>query len=547
MRQWETVILLSALCAAGVFACTGVVGGAADEKPTAPTADEPKAPLAPAAVPSPSDQLRRLTNREYARTVADVFGETPEAAAALIPNSFLDGYDNNVLTLSVSGPVIEAYATAATIVARATLASGARRARAIGCDDIGPGRVACLSSVVDTLGRRAFRRPVTAEEREGLLALANAAASEDAPGASLQVLLEGILQSPSFLYRVEVGEPISDRPGLARLTGFEVATRLSYLFLGTTPDDALLDRAARGELGGDAGIEAEAQRMLADPRAKEVLATFHSQWLGLQKIESLERSLDAFPSWSGSLKTAMVEETRRFVDDFIWKDGTPFLDLLTARYTYVNAELAALYGVPAPAGEPFVRVDFSPSDPRGGILTHASILNATAPSRTLMGILRGKFVRDTFTCESLSPPAGVALDPTVERLKTPACAGCHEYLDPIASGFDRFDMVGVYRTTDETGVPLAGTGRIVGFEEPDFTGPLELAAKLRSSPKVSACVVEQFLRFATGRAHDSADRSVIASLDSTFRGSQFNFRHLLVELVKSDFYRTLRIGTEAGR
>lgn len=544
-------ILGATLALVAAAGCQGVFGGDDPENdPARAAAGGAGGPggtngAAAAAVP-PGIYLRRLTNREYTRTVADVFGETGDLGTDLPPASSLDGYDNNVLALGTSTPVVESFAALATRIAHATVTDATRRAKTLGCEPTGGTRASCLQAIVDRVGRRAYRRPLDADERAGLLALADAAAQDPNPLMSAELVLQGLLQSPSFLYRVEVGEPIAERPGKGRLTGYELATRLSYFLVGTTPDDALLDAAASGALDTADGVAATARRLLTDPRAKDALRVFHTQWLRVNKLATIQRSPAAFPLFTDALRSALAEETTRFVDDFVWTDGAQFLDLLTARYTYVNQASAPLYGVPAPAGAGLTRVDFANDDPHGGILTHGSVLNVTAPSKTLMGILRGKFVRDAFTCETMPPPpAGVTPDPNVDRLTAPACAGCHSFMDPIAKGFARFDMIGAYHPTDAAGASVPTGGRMVGLEQPDFADPRELATRLRASPKVSACVVRQVLRFAGGRSLAPSDDGWVASLDTSFRNSRLDFRELLVALVTSDAYRTYSIeGTQ---
>lgn len=498
--------------------------------------------------------LRRLTNAEYNRTVADVFGETTDIASTFPSNPYLDGYDNNVLALNVSGPVVQAYASAAQTIASNVLASTDRRGRVVGCEMSAGTRLACLNSILDRTGRRAFRRPVSPEERADLLTLADAAANDPDPFASASLLLQGLMMSPSFLYRVEIGAPAADRPGITALTGYEVATRLSYLFLGTTPEDALLDEAAKGTLDNEAGVEATAGAMLRDSRARPAVENFTKQWLGLYKLDRVTRAEDTYPKWNTGLKEAMVEETRRYVEDFVWKDGAAFLDVLTSKHSYVNGALAELYQVPAPAGDAWGQVDFTAAQSRGGLLTQASILTAAGNSEAEAVILRGKFVRDMLTCDPPSPPPpGVPAlnepkpgETVRERLEQhrsdPKCAGCHQLMDPIGFGLEQYDLVGAHRTTDASGKALSGEGSLVGFENPNFTGPVELAQRLRDSAKVSRCVVKHLLQYSAGRSMTASDDGLIDAMDQSFRSANLELRHLMTDLVKSDRYRYFKTG-----
>ena len=552
------LLSLTLLVAAGA-ACTGVIGGD-DEQPGAGGGGAAGAAAAASAtdIDPTSVYLRRLNAREYQQTVADVFGETADLSKEFPPESALDGYDNNVLALPASGPLVEAYANLATQIAKGVLTSPTRRAKVLGCEPRGATRASCLDSILTTLGRRVFRRPLTTEERTDLLALANAAASDPDQDAPAQLLLEGLLQSSNFLYRVEVGEPLADKPGRSRLTGYEVASRLSYFLWGSAPDDALLDAAGKSELDTSAGVEKSARAMLGDARAKKAVSNFQQQWLGLGRLGSVSRSATYFPKWTATLKTSMAEETRLLLEDFTFRDGAAFLDLLTAKYSFVNSELAAHYGLPAPSGTGFSKVNFSATDPRAGVLTHASLLTAYSQSETLSPILRGKFIRDVFTCEHPPPPPpGVApineATPTSVREKleqhrtNPACAGCHNAMDPVGFGFERYDIVGAYRTADSQGRPLTGQGSLEGFPNPGFVGPEELATRLRASPKVSACVIQNVVRFAMGRSIAPTDTPLIAAQDEAFRKNNLDFRSMLVAFVASDAFRTFKTTPAGGQ
>ena len=532
-------LALSALAAG----CSGVVG------------DAPGLPAAgPAVSANPGPLLvRRLTNAEYDRVLLDLLGQAERVSADFPADPKVVGFDNNAESLTISALHAERYREAAERVAAAVVASPARRAAVVGCTLTGDGRDACLRSFVEAFGRRAFRRPVTAAEAQGLLDVAAAAADDPDPDMAAALVIEAVLQSPSFLFRTEFGEADPAHPGLRRLRGVDLAGRLSFFLWGTAPDEALLARAESGALDTPDGLAAAARAMLADPRAREGLAGFYRQWLRLYTLDAIHRDPAQYPAWGPALRASMAEETSRVVDDLIWRDGASFLDLLTARATFVDARLAALYGVPAPA-EPdgWGRVEMGASSARAGLLTQASYLTLTARTEGSTLIHRGKYVREVLLCEALpSPPANVPTLPApvpnetdLERLERhradPACNNCHRRMDPVGMGMRRYDAVGALHLVDAQGRPVPQTGSLYGYEPADFDGPVALGQRLHDAPEVAQCVVRQAFRFAFGRPELMGAADDGPSIDRAaerFRASGYSFRELLVALVTSDAFR----------
>ena len=392
----------------------------------------------------------------------------------------------------------------------------------------------CLRAAIEDLGPRVFRRPLTAAELERFGALAE----ESGPAVALQVMLA----SPSFLYRAELGVP--DGEGGFRLDGYEVAASLSYLLWRSAPDAALLESARAGRLHTPEGRRAEAERLLADPRAAVALGDFASQWLGSEAIETVTRrdgTLD------GALRADMLDETRTFFSHVV-RSGTGRLDeLFVADYSFASAALAAHYGL---AREADGRVRYSDGS-RAGILGHGSVLATYAHSDQSSPILRGVFVRKRLLCQTFGAPppdaGGVPdVDPnatTRERFRQhsddPRCQSCHQYIDELGFGFERFDEVGRYRA-EENGRPVDPSGNLTDVEgfntgtEAPFSSLPELGRIIADSDQVGRCFVTQVVRFASGQ--DEADECHVAQLSASFDESGRDIRELLLDYVSSELF-----------
>jgi hypothetical protein len=505
-----------------------------------------------------SGALARLTNVEYSQTVADLLGEPPDASIRyrFPEDARQHGFDNNVDLLHISTAHCSAYEAAADAIATATFASPARRALVLSCD-LTTG-AACLTSYIQSLGRKMYRRPLTADEVNGFstLAAGNTVATDPASGA--QAVLDAMLQSPNFLFRVAIGVANPAQPAIVGLNAFELATRLSFLLWGTAPDGALLDKAQGGALDNPAGVAAVVGQMVADPRSQRGAKRFYGQWLPLTFISGPTADADRVPLGDATLAADMVEETSRFVDTVLWGGGT-VLDLLTAKYTFVNARLATIYGVMAQTStaNPWVRVDFPATSQRAGLLTQGTILAAgshgTKPSNTR----RGEIVREQLLCNDIpSPPPGVsAIVPPAQAGETeqqtfarhttdPSCASCHTLMDPIGWGLAGFDETGAARAMDANGQPISVAGQIVGMTPPDFNGPVDLAQKLAQSDQFRGCFARQLFRYAYGRVETNMDAPGIAQLQGRFEGANWVFGKGLTALALSDGFRYRNKGDE---
>ncbi len=527
-------------------------GAAPPIVPIVPTGGNPSQPggSAPAAcaaaAPGPAG-LRRLSRREVGRTIAEVLGANAALADAL-PGTSINGFDNNTGTLNVDDGNLVYFKTLAEEVAKALLGDAGRRMAVLGCDPAGADRQNCLRAMITGLGRRLYRRPLVQAQIDELLAVAQKSASDPTTTGGAGPVLEAMLLSPYFLYRRELGAPDQATKGWNRLDGFELASRLSYFLWGGPPSDQLLATAAAGALNSADGVRTAATAMLADPRAAIGLQVLAEGWLRTESLREVDPDPIAFRGvWSEALRSSMAEETRRVLAQAA-AGNSPVIDLLTSQTTFVDARVAALYGMPAVAGGTWTQASFTPAHRRSGILTHGSVLTGNA-SAGASPILRGKFVREALLCHvAPDPPPDV---PDIKRItarserdrldkhrSVPACQGCHQLLDPIGFGLEVFDDIGRLRDKDSYGVPLTAQGEIVGAKgDGAFVGPDGLAARLRADPDTGRCVAANALRFALGRAEGAGDECALSALGAAAGKDGLSLRRLVVELAVSDNFR----------
>lgn len=499
---------------------------------------------------APAIRLRRLSVHEYDATLRDVLHDATRPGRALLPDDRLRPFDNDWTTQDPSLVLVEAAELLAREVADRLVRDPERLAAVVPCTPVAPEDRACLDQTILTLGRRLLRRPVAPDHAERLSELAQGfVADEGTFEAGVEVVLRALLQDPAFLYRIEVGRPVPDRPGVRELDGYELATRLSYFLWASAPDDALLDAAAAGSLDTAAGIRNEARRMLDDPRARDQVDRFHALWLGYHQLPHSE--------W---LTTAMREETRALVERVVFDDIRPWLDLWTFSESWLEPALAEHYGVAGPGGTAPAWVDTEPD--RRGLFGTGSMLSAGATSADTSPTRRGKLVRERVLCDPVQPPPpGVNADnppPTdlaeckedryAQHRNDASCRACHIEMDPIGFGLERYDRAGVFRTHDDGAeqCTITGAGEVVPWGA--FSGPAELGS-LVVQAEVDACAVEHVLHFALGHAPTTADEALHARLVTSFRapgesGVSHRFDELLLELVSDPSFRLL--GQEPG-
>lgn len=532
-------------------------GPSAAPTPEGPGPSTPVAPLGPpdgsgraactgSLQPGPS-YLRRLTNDEYARAVAEMLA-LPEANTPALSTAITlvnEGFGNNADTLNVTTSHLERYVATAQRLAAMAVASPERRMALVGCDAVGTDP--CLTSLIRGVGKRAFRRTLADAEVTRLRALADSAKADPEPTMPARVVLQGLLLSPKFLYRVELGDT-ADGKGWRRLTGPELASRLSFLLWGGPPDAPLLTAAEAGALDTAAGVRARAAEMLDSPRARVGVMRAIAAWLRLADIDDITRAPDKYPLWSEELRGSMREETQRFLDDFLWSKDANLLDAFTAPHTYVNPLLAKVYGMTEGTG--WRKVSFGAADPRAGLLTQPAMLALpVSGTEVTAAILRGKFVRDALLCTPPAPPPPdippipadtnlTARERLAQHRDNPACLGCHKLLDPVGLAFEQFDGIGAFHDKGTKGEALTGEGQLFGAAgDPIVRGPKELASLMRQMPDLASCTVTHLFAFAYGRVPLVADACAREELVAAYQAGGHNLRNLLVAMVSSDAFR----------
>lgn len=492
--------------------------------------------------------LRRLTQSQYNNTVRDLLGDQSAPASQFPSEDFVNGFKDQYEAQGASPLLVEAYSRAAAQLAASAFRNGGTHL--VSCKP----SAECRANFVRDFGKRAFRRPLDSGEQGRYLALWNRE-SDFFKGA--QLVVEAMLQSPAFLFRL-------DATPNAALQPYATASRLAYAIWDTMPDDPLLSAAAGGDLGTREGVAKVARSMLQDPRARQALDEFVSQWLRFDRVLTTTRDRRYGP-FTRETAVAMTEEAKVFVADLVWNNRN-FMDAFTANYGFANAELAAIYGVPAPPKE-FGKVEFLPESERAGLLGQLLFLTQTAKPEDSSVTARGLFVREQFLCQHVPPPpAGVNTnlpeateahpqtnrERMSEHVANATCATCHNLIDPIGWGIEKFDAIGRRRenyrlTFPDAGhggggrraaakaneLPLDTRGSVAGIRNSSFSSPRELGAILAATPQCQECMVKQYFRYTMGRAETPADEPLIGRVLQDFRNSNFHFQDLVVSLVCS--------------
>jgi len=421
---------------------------------------------------------------------------------------------------------------------------------------------AAARRVIEAFARRAWRRSVTASELQGLADLWRRADADGAGfEASLRPALTAVLVSPHFLLRVERDRPATPSTPARRVDDEELAVRLSYFIWSSMPDDELLELARRRRLTAPGELERQVRRMLADPKADGLTASFGAAWLQLGKLATARPTPEFFPAFTPDLRGAMLTEATLFFDNLRTEDRS-LLDLLEADYTFVNELLARHYGLAGVSGPEFRRVPLRPEHHRGGVLGMGAVLTATSHTFRTSPTLRGKYVLDVLLGEPPPPPpanagvlAGERQDAPAATFREslrrhagdPACAACHARIDPLGFGLEAYDGIGRWRDTTAAGIDASG--RLPGGLT--FTGPEELkAALLRRKSQFLRNASAQMLSFALGRAVAECDEPALDEIARAVEADEGRFSTLVLEVVRSfpfQHRRNVPAAGEAGR
>jgi hypothetical protein len=523
--------------------------------PSASPAPTPSASASPSPVPTPFSaaplQARVLLSYQYANAVGDLLGPVARAAVKPADDAIINGSSSvGAASLAVSRAAVETFESNAFAAAQAAMADAAIKAKLITCKPASPTDDACLSTVLTSFGNRAFRRAITAEELTAWKNVAKSAATAYSSfDKGVEFAVAGMLQSPTFMYLAEQGVADAQRPGMVKYTGHEMAARMAFFLLGSTPPDSLLSAAAGGQLDTVAGVRAQAAALLDTPAARGALDRLFGEWLAFDEVTHVGKDSALYPGFNKTLAQAMRQESLLTINAIAADSKRNFLDIFDANFTYVNKALAAHYGYAAPATDDFIRIDLPAGSPRAGVLTQAAFLAAMAHPVETSPTLRGRLVRERLLCESVpaAPPDVITmLAPTPNSATTtlrqrlavhvsePRCAGCHNAMDPIGFGFEKFDSVGKFRTTEKN-LPIDASGSLDSARK--FNDAAELIKLLKADARLPSCVTRVVYRHAVGHVETAGEQP---SLDAVARNAMvqgFSFRSLLVELVASDAFR----------
>lgn len=481
--------------------------------------------------------LRRLSAEQLDNSVRDLF-KNPNAPRSDVFNDpqvlGFTGDANALLVRDLGSQQLMSYAEQVARWAVATVAADIAP-----CNQMTP---ECRTQFIKQFGLRAFRQPLS-DARVARYEKLFASGSTFQQG--LELTITAMLQSPYFLYRRELGEPDPQKPGLVRLTPYEVASNISYLITRSMPDDQLLQAATANQLGTRAQIDAQVERLLQDPKNRRTMNTFMGEWLETKRVAMVLKDPKVF-DFQDALRADMERETAALIEDVVFTRKGSLTDLFKTDYTFVNANLAKHYGLTGVTGDQLVKV---PSTRDPGILAQGSILAGNAGITFSSPTLRGKLVRTRLLCQNLPPPpddvdtmikvpanAKTTREIFQAHVDNPSCGPCHRTMDPIGYGFENYDVVGRYRT-NENGVPIDASGEIIGNDF-RFNGLRELNDYLANNDDVRQCMVRFMSYFAYGATGWTDDGCTLDAITAEAKASNWSIRSVLTAITHAPHFTT---------
>jgi hypothetical protein len=489
--------------------------------------------------------LRRINRTEYDNTVRDLFEITSAPAAAWPAEGITSGFDNDISGQGATADLVDQMMRSAEQVADEATA---HLDVLLPCAaQSGGEEAACGTTFVEKYGHRAYRRPLTQDDRDRLGKALAWGMTRGGLKTGVRMVIMTLLQSPHFLYRPEIGTPDAADPTTLALTDHEIATRLSYLLLNSCPDAALLAAADKGEVHTLAQVEAQTARLLDSPAGRATIGRFFHQWLPFDRLGKAVKAPDLFPEFTEETKQAMADGTQAFVDHVVFdsKEGN-LRELMTANYAFVNASTAPLYGLQGTFGASLELATLT--EPRAGLLTQVGVMAALADNVQSSPVARGKFIYQGLLCQPVgSPPAnlpGAGVPPTPDPTKTtrerfdehrknPACASCHQVMDPLGFGLESYDAVGRYRTT-ENGKAIDATGDLtLDGEHLAFDGAVELSKFVAESPLTRRCFASKWFTYAFGRPNGTDDAFTVDDLQKAFAEPTSPIKQLFLAVTRT--------------
>ncbi len=491
-------------------------------------------------------KLRVLTRAEYKSSLSFLLGAI-NAPLKLPDDFYTPGFTSiGGAQVAINAPAVELYEAASRAAAAEVFGDGARWQQLVGCQPQADLSDACVSTFVQTFGKRAFRRDLDATELETWVKIGKDAAA--LPGSSaakgLETVVSGMLQSPFFLYRVETNR-LDTVSGRLKYDGTSMATRLAFLLTGRTPNDALLSAAASGQLDTVEGLRAAAAPLLDDPSAADRMAVFFDEFSQARFVNDVQKSPTMFPSWNPALQASMLEATNLFIKKVVLAPGADVRAFFNSNQTFVDATLAPIYGVSAPVSG-FTQITLAPETGRAGIFGQAAVLAGHSQADHNSPTRRGVFIASTFLCSKPpDPPPGIPTTLTPDPTKTERqileahrtaiqCKSCHALFDPLGFGLEHFDSIGKYRDV-ENGQPVDATGSLDGVA---FDGAAQMGNVLRDNARVLNCMMDNFYRASNGVVDSSADSAQVESLAQVLAAKGYVWRDFLVDFVVSDAFRS---------
>jgi len=453
-----------------------------------------------------------------------------------------------------TGPAIDQVSVTGPYVAKGAENTPSRR-RLFVCQPDGADKAKeadCAKTILATLMRRAYRRPISKAEVEGPMAFFREGRSEGDFDAGVGRALSAVLVNPEFLFRVETDSKKAPAGGAYAISDLELASRLSFFLWSSIPDDELLDAAIAGRLSRPEELEKQTRRMLADRRSSNLSTNFAGQWLRLRNLEAVTPNARLFPDFDDNLRQAFRQETELFLDSVLREDRS-VRNLIRADYTFLNERLAKHYGIPNIYGSRFRRVTLAPESRRGGLLRHGSVLSVTSYATRTSPVIRGVYVLENIFGAPPPPPIPnvPALDestvsanlPMRERLaahrSNPVCASCHRTIDPVGFSLENFNAVGQWREYEGEGEPIDVSGALPGAGE--FRGVAGLEDALLSRPEVFAsALTEKLLTFALGRGVEYYDAPAVRKIVRDSAKDGYRFSSLILGIVKSTPFQMRR-------
>jgi hypothetical protein len=519
-----------------------------------PAGAEPGSGLPPAdpkVCSAPDARVWKLTPEQYTRTVQALMGTAAgrpgdELATTLAARKL--GFSNEATGLDMSEPHVSALLQTARRLA-GTITADAKLFPCGAMPDAG-----CVRTFVDAFGLKAFRRPLAPAELDNYLAFFTRQAQAHDAATAARLLVAGLLMSPSFVYRTELGPEGASAPGkIVTLTPYERASALSYFLTDGPPDLELMTAAKAGQIETKDQLAAHAKRLLGSAAKAQGLLAFAAELFDTQNARTVRKDTKVYPDWKPELGVDMARESDAFVQEVLWKEDARFATLMTAPFSMLTARLATLYGVAGVTATAPVRA-MMPGN-RAGLLLQGGLMSSLARENDTDPVIRGRFIREMLFCQQQPPPPPNvnAVPPPPDGKRTQrerlqvhsqdaSCAGCHALMDPLGLGLEQFDGMGKYRTMD-VGKPIDPSGTLAGVrpEGAKWGTGVDLVGLIARSPDALACFAKKTYEWGHGRQATGIDGCALGNIAARFEATGGNIIELAVAVASHDSFFTRRV------